>query len=370
MAQNMKEAAAANAPFSDEELAAAIGSLKRLLTPDSQGDIDWVSLRALYAERAHLSHKDWTQTEASAATLASIIGTPDSPVFQTMFARVLEDGNWKGAAQRPEASGKPWIVLVTGLNGIRKTTSIYQPWWKQVLQQALASQFRGEAAELPAGTDSFFRQLDYMIATLALEQFQTLYGLGDDVELYAEFKAAIFARYRTVAEMLGILLCKCAQRRGLNVMVETSGRDVGMFKYVDHVFPGGAYRKLVVHFAINDISFAERSVDARMLDEMRRGSVAVEHADRDPLALVRANAGGPYGSKVLAGVLADGERVWKSVVDGEALGDAGDAWLKASISIQASDIVPWRAMAASSAGASIVAGVEAASHDEFEFAPL
>ena len=192
-----------------------------------------------------------------------------------------------------------------------------------------------------------------------------LYGLGDDIELYSEFKAAIFARYRTVAEMLGILLCKAAQKAGLNVMVETSGRDVGMYKYVDHVFPGASYRKLVVNFAINDICFAERSVDSRMQGEMKRGSAALGLAERDPLALVRANAGGPYGSKVLAEVQADSMRVWKSVVEGGALGEASDDWLKASIAIQASDSVPWTAVAVGTA-----TGTPAAPTDQFEFAPL
>ena len=161
-----------------------------------------------------------------------------------MHARVTlslsqEDGNWdaaaRAAAARP-ADTLPWVVLVTGLNGIRKTTSVGQPWFKELLRQALGAQFEGNADELPAGTDSFFRQLDYMIATVALEQFKTLYTIGSDagdgeelgnaeamVGTYAAFKEAIFARYRTVAEILGVLLVKQCQTKRLNVMVETSG---------------------------------------------------------------------------------------------------------------------------------------------------
>lgn len=33
-----------------------------------------------------------------------------------------------------------------------------------------------------------------------------------------------------------------------------------MFKYVDHFFPDEEYNKLVVHFTINDIAFAEVSL--------------------------------------------------------------------------------------------------------------
>ena len=39
----------------------------------------------------------------------------------------------------------------------------------------------------------------------------------------------------------------------MNVMVETSGKDIGMYHYVEHFFNDDQYRKLVVHFDINDI---------------------------------------------------------------------------------------------------------------------
>ena len=214
LAKTMKEAAAANTPFTNEELDAAVTSLK-CLVPEHEQEVNWDALRGLYAERAHLSHKDWATTTDSAKTLATIIGSPDSPVFRKLFVRVLEDGGWKPAAAvaslRP-AEYEPWVVLVTGLNGIRKTTSVNQPWFKELLRQALGDQYDADADELPAGSDSFFRQLDYMIATCALEQFKTLYGI-EEIGEYADFKAAIFARYRTVAEILGVLLVQQCQAK-------------------------------------------------------------------------------------------------------------------------------------------------------------
>ena len=292
-AEDMKAAAAARQPFTDTELDTAVDSLRCLAPEDAK--IDWDALRTLYAHRAHLNHKDWDETCISAERLASIIGGPDDAAFRQIFRRVLEDGNWDAAAAAATSNpAKPWIVLVTGLNGIRKTTSVHQPWFKPLLQEALADQHADDAAQLPAGGDSFFRQLDYMIATLALEEFKTLYTI-DDVGKYAAYKEAIFGRYRTVAEMLGVLLVRAAQAKGLNVMVETSGRDVGMYKYVDHLQPDAddAYRKLVVNFGINELSFAERSVDTRMLGEMATGKAALARCAADPAGLVKANAGGP-----------------------------------------------------------------------------
>lgn len=65
-----------------------------------------------------------------------------------------------------------------------------------------------------------------MLATLAVEEFRELYEV-EDVAPYAEIKQAIFARYRTAAEVLGVLLVKASQSKRMNLMVETSGRDIG-----------------------------------------------------------------------------------------------------------------------------------------------
>jgi len=122
------------------------------------------------------------------------------------------------------------------------------------------------------------------------------------------------------------------------VMVETSGRDVGSFHYIDHLFPDASYRKLVLHFEINDITFAESSVDSRMSREMTDGRTALAGTPED---IIKVNAGGPYGSKVLQGVQADSNQVWEKVVAGKI----ANSWYKASISITAKEDAEWTARA-------------------------
>ena len=41
----------------------------------------------------------------------------------------------------------------------------------------------------------------------------------------------------TLAEILGVLLVHAARKQRLNVFVETSGRDIAMYKYIDEFFP-------------------------------------------------------------------------------------------------------------------------------------
>lgn len=86
-------------------------------------------------------------------------------------------------------------------------------------------------------------------------------------------------------------------------------------RYVDQFFPSSSgYRKLVVHFTINDLSFAERSVDTRMAKEMADGAAAL--LEPSVAATIEANAGGPYGSAALPAVQAASEAVWASVLEG------------------------------------------------------
>jgi len=342
---NSMAKAAALTPFDDEELDRTIAGLQSLA--GSTGDkVDWQALRALYQDTAHKNYKDWATTEVDAASLQAIVSDPSDAAFKAIFSRVLDDGNFGAAAAAADVrSTKPWICLVSGLNGIRKTTSVHQPWFQSCLAQALAGQsYEGPTADLPNGKNAFFRQLDYMLTTLAIVDFEALFEIAD-VGSYAEVKAGIFARYRTAAEMLGVLLVKAAQKRRSNIMVETSGRDIGMYTYVDHLFPDDAYNKLVCHFSINDIAFAERSVDTRMLNEMADGRAALAAQPTAGLnAIIRANAGGPYGSQVLQGIKADSDAVWAKLRSGEAGGVAG-SWFKASIAIEARDDADWTARA-------------------------
>ena len=211
---------------------------------------------------------------------------------------------------------------------------------------------------MPSAADAFYRQLDFMVATLAVEDFRALYGAELDVRAYAAAKDGIFARYRAAAEALGVLLVRAAQLEGASIMVETSGRDLASFAYVDHMFPdggtsgvGSGYQKLVVHFTINDLSFAENSVDTRMARELAAGAVAVGAGagsdgagSVDPRAVVAVNAGGPYGSEVLSGVQSDSDQVWAHV-SGQGRQEEFGSWLKARVAIGARSDGPWTARA-------------------------
>ena len=369
-----KKATSNQEPFSERELDSAVASIKVLAGTKSDG-FDWRSLRSKFAECAHLSHKNWKRTSHFAKDLMLLLKGPSDEIFCQIFKRVLEDGNWYGACDGVKLrKQKPWAVLVTGLNGIRKTSCIYQPWFEEALREALVREGLDDPKTeiLPAGHNSYFRQLDFLVSTMANNAFHDLYDSAviksNDVLTYARLKDALFARYRTLAEIVGILLVEEAKKRQLNVIVETSGRDIAMYQYIDHCFDKDRYNKLVVHFTINDRAFAESSVDARMRNEMKAGrqalvklkESAVSGSKNSPnevlrlhQALVGANEGGPYGSAQLASVQKASDDVWNRISQPSLTNEDDYArkinrkenWYRAKIMITANVAAPWTAEA-------------------------
>lgn len=390
----LKRLATERVPFSDVELDEVLASLREAAgvsnsdeggVTDNDAGVDWAGLRAVLASAAHRPHKEWAVTAAAATKARTCLlrgrplGDPRSDACRRMWTRVLEEGNWDGAVAAATAATaaapadgvdtRPWAVLVTGVNGIRKTTSLYQPWFPAVLESALAAAGHPsvDARRLPTGESSWFRQLDHLIATIAAAEFRRLYAgpnrraaAGSNgiltlppVDAYAAHKDGIFARYRTVAEVLGAALVTeaAATAGGLNVLVETSGRDVAMFSYFDAIFPEGAYRKLALHFTVNTVEAAAASVAARMAGEMKVGAVAAAGGGGIH-AIIAANAGGPYGPEVLPDVQADAERVWAQVAAGVREGTGAAAgWWTARVAIDAQlEPAGWAAQAAAPDG--------------------
>jgi signal recognition particle GTPase len=128
-------------PFTNAEINEAIDSFKSLASL-ADVSIDYSLLREFISTEAHINFKDsFQRTKAAAEKFREIIGGPDASSFRTMFSRIMEDGNWERAATYASSTAyKPWAVLVTGLNGIRKTTSINSSWFQKLLHESLVTQ--------------------------------------------------------------------------------------------------------------------------------------------------------------------------------------------------------------------------------------
>lgn len=148
-------------PLNDDEIEGICNGIQNLVPQDAP--IDFEELKELLKNVAHLSHKNWGVTSANSDKLSrslsissddeSVSSSPLSSHAQQLLERILKDGNWKGAVEKAtpigSGDGKPWAVLVTGVNGIRKTTSMYQPWFGELLAEAICPPMDAPDTEIP-----------------------------------------------------------------------------------------------------------------------------------------------------------------------------------------------------------------------------
>jgi len=185
--------------FNEDELESVIESFKNLAVY-AERDVNYAALRALVTSYAHMTFKtNFAKTEYASRSLSDVLGDPSSPGYRRMFERVLMDGQWEKAAAYAHAKldmdkskkpSKPWAVLVAGLGGIRKTTSVNSSWFQKLLFDAMKGQLDPTMTEsdMPCGENSFFRQLDFIVATVANTEFKKLYDV-ESVSNYAKLKS-------------------------------------------------------------------------------------------------------------------------------------------------------------------------------------
>jgi hypothetical protein len=319
------------------------------------GTLPWEEYKQFVEKYAHQNFKGWAETGAAAAELVEKFLDPlkDPEQFRQIFQRVYKEGGFYRAVryaneERPEGL-KPWVVVVAGVNGIRKTTCMYQTWIKEVIHAALKEIHEDDVPKLellPDASNSFFRQLDHLVPTCANQEFKALYNV-QDLEEYTALKDGIFVRYRNIVQCFGIAMIEDVKKYKTNMLIETTGQNPGQLFYVDYFFPKEKFNKLFLHFKINDVSFAEEAVNTRMLSEMEAGYQLMNgpssSSSVDVHDIINVNQGGSQSSKVLRKVQEDSNNMWNKVKDGEFITD----WFKASITVNAHKSEPWTASATS-----------------------
>ena len=108
-----------------------------------------------------------------------------------------------------------------------------------------------------------------------------------------------------------------------------------------HLLTHSLTHLLVVHFTINDIKYAEKSVDDRMQSEISAGRRSL--ASGNIKQVVAANAGGPYASSQLKKVQEESDHAIKLVFDSQ--NSCWDQWYKARIYVDGHEAAPWNVRA-------------------------
>lgn len=125
----------------------SLGNLDLRLEDDA-----WDSVARLITSTAHLGPEVWAPTYKtwSQSLFAQTVDDYEYVKFQRLFGGFLSSGNWEkallAAQQRPETY-KPWVVVASGISGIRKKHSIMQPWFRILVDEAIGNAEEWAAAK-------------------------------------------------------------------------------------------------------------------------------------------------------------------------------------------------------------------------------
>lgn len=118
-------------------------ALKSLVNLDLRLEDDvWDSVTRLISSTAHLPAEEWPKSykEWSQSLFAQTVDDTEYIKFQRLFGKFLSSGGWEKAllaAQRRPEDYKPWLVVVSGISGIRKKHSVMQPWFRVLIEEAI-----------------------------------------------------------------------------------------------------------------------------------------------------------------------------------------------------------------------------------------
>ena len=353
-------------PFTKLELEYAMQSIDNLNMINFERDARQ-SLEELITKTAHLPPKDWLRIakQWSRSHFREALMGPAvkySP-FRSLLGHCLDDGGWDravAAAEKRPAGYTPWLVLLTGVAGARKKSSILQPWFKEATAHTLKRthdaaldndhvelrEYEDGEEELPHGEDSFYLQLGSIIAVIANVEMRLVYaGPGtqlQNVDRFAEEKESIFIRYRTYALMLATFIIQEAAALGVNVIIEVDHQrthhnwpaDLHFHRYIEALFPGVpphrrtlfpslmGYRKLVLHYDVDDLGIAAFANDRRLLCEMKLGHGAQQRGavPGGLREVIDAVQGGAQGKDWLVENQLAARALWKQIIlaDGDS----------------------------------------------------
>jgi hypothetical protein len=197
--------------------------------------------------------------------------------LQILFPRFFEDSNLKNAIKHTIDNEyrdiKPWVVVIMGLNGIRKTTAMKDDQIKTLIYEALPKKIQDyyDKDFMPSANNSFFRQLDFIVPSLASKFFEMLKDLNS-IDLYKLGKHKIFSTYGLFFGNWLNIISNCIGSVGCNMLIEATGQNYLQSHLINRNEKFSAYNKynkLIIRFSITEdnLSIIGDTIDKRFEEE-------------------------------------------------------------------------------------------------------
>lgn len=146
-------------------------------------------------------------------------------------------------------SSKPWVVVVMGLNGIRKTSLMNMNKGNTIATLLNKHLPTISIEDMPTGENSFFRQLDFMIPSISSKFFEEFKKFKGKLDLFF-YK---IAKHILFTSMIGTLAKVWLQVVSIilgglkyNMLIEATGQNFDQVDSIDKLSVFTDYNKLII----------------------------------------------------------------------------------------------------------------------------
>jgi hypothetical protein len=191
--------------------------------------------------------------------------------LKEILPHVFTGGNWDNAISITKK--QPAVILVCGLNGIRKSSSMNKDdRIKDIISRNL-KHLQYDPDSMPSGKNSFFRQLDYVISSITSAFFYDLYSNKPniDTDIYGKIKKNIFNVVARLNAVWISLITYIATERKKHIIVEAVGNNTNAITTINNTFTN--YNKVIIYFQLEkgNIQYAKDSVTKRLENDLSNG---------------------------------------------------------------------------------------------------
>jgi hypothetical protein len=184
--------------------------------------------------------------------------------LKLLLPRFFKDGN----IDICKTNNSPWIVVVMGLNAIRKTTAMKQLDLPILINSVLP---HINTKYIPTANNSFFRQLDYLVPSIASGLFLKLRNI-EDIKYYKIGKQLLFSKLATLNGLWLNVVSNIIGKLDYNMLIEATGTNFGQVDLINDNPNFNNYNKLIIRFNVDQtqLKIVGESITTRFDEEFKK----------------------------------------------------------------------------------------------------
>lgn len=184
--------------------------------------------------------------------------------LKLLLPRFFKDGN----IDICKTNNSPWIVVVMGLNAIRKTTAMKQLELPTLINSVLP---HINTKYVPTANNSFFRQLDYLVPSIASGLFLKLQNIKH-IKYYKIGKQLLFSKLAPLNGLWLNVVSNIIGKLDYNMLIEATGTNFSQVDLINDNSNFNNYNKLIIRFNFDQtqLDIVGKSIATRFEEEFEK----------------------------------------------------------------------------------------------------